>query len=189
MRFEATVSLVHRVARVFCGFSIFLAAAGAVHAADDPIIISYGPLTGLNMTITGASLGTTSTVDFKVTDQNGNAFVGLASQGTLQVTIAELFPGTDGDPPEWHNYNNRVDTPTGAGPGTQATIIPTTDSGGKLVDHFDGTYTYTFGKDLTAVTTPVAVPFNPALTHRIGIAGLNGTATGVVTAVRSLPKV
>ena len=149
---------------------MLLVAAGAP-AADDVVIINYGPVTALNITITGASLGSTSTADFKVTDQNGNGFVGLASQGTLEVTLAQLVPGSNGDPPEWLNYFNRKQTPTpGVGPGTQPTINGATDSGGTLHDHGDGTYTYTFGTNITAVTTPIPVSFDPTLTHRIAIA-------------------
>ena len=170
MRFEAVSSFCRGFLSTLFGVAISIATFAAAAASNDVIIINYGPLTALNMTITGASLGSTSTVDFKVADQDGNAFVGLTSRGVLQVTIAELIPGTDGDPPEWHNYNNRVETPTGVGPGTQPTVLPTTDSGGTLVDHYDGTYTYTFGVDITAVTMPVAVPFDPTLTHRIAIA-------------------
>ena len=29
-------------------------------------------------------------------------------------------------------------------------------TGGKLADHGDGTYTYTFGTNITAITTPIA---------------------------------
>jgi OmcA/MtrC family decaheme c-type cytochrome len=169
MRFDAVASLYRGLLSGLC--AVLLVAATAASAADsDVVIINYGPLTSLNMTITGASLGSTSKVDFKVTDQNGNAFVGLASFGTLQVTIAQLVPGTDGNPPEWHNYANRVQTPNGSGTGTQPTVIPTTDPGGSLADHGDGTYTYTLGTNVTAVTTPVAVPFDPTLTHRVTVA-------------------
>lgn len=142
--------------------------AGAAALADT--IINYGPLTALNVTITGAQLGSTSTVDFTVTDQNGNGFVGLPGS-TLEVTLAKLMPGNDGDPPEWQSYINTTQKPTpGVGPGTQDTIVAKTDSGGSLADHGDGTYTYTFGTNVTAVTSPLAVSFAPTLTHRIAIA-------------------
>ena len=45
-----------------------------------------------------------------------------------------------------------------------------TDSGGKLANHGDGSYTYTFGTNITTVTTPLAVPFVPTFTHRVAIA-------------------
>src|SRR6478735_5140713 len=89
----------------------------------------------------------------------------------LQVTVAQLQPGHDGDPAEWQNYINQIETPAaGVGIGTQPTVQAKTDSGGKLANHFDGTYTYTFGTNIAAVTTPIAVPFVPTLTHRVTIA-------------------
>lgn len=169
MRSDAVVAFCRRVSSFVLGAALLLAGGGAA-GADDTVIVSYGPLTSLKVTITGASLGSTSTVDFKVTDQNNNAFVGLAYLSTVQVTIAKLAPGTDGDPPEWRSYANRVQTPNGSGVGTQPTVIPTTDQGGTLVDHGDGSYTYTLGTNVTAVTTPIVVPFEPTLTHRVTVA-------------------
>ena len=56
---------------------ILLTASTTAVGADDIIIINYGPVTALTITISGASIGTTSTVDFKVVDQDGSGFVGL----------------------------------------------------------------------------------------------------------------
>ena len=154
--------------RALATFLILLTASTSAFGADD-VIINYGPVTALTITITGASVGSTSTIDFKVADQDGSGFVGLPVSA-LEVTAAQLQPGHDGSPDAWQSYINRVKTPTpGVGPGTVSTIIATTDSGGKLVDHFDGTYTYTFGTNLSAVTKPKAVAFVPTLTHRVGI--------------------
>jgi OmcA/MtrC family decaheme c-type cytochrome len=149
---------------------ILLTASTTAVGADDIIIVNYGPVTALTITISGASIGSTSTVDFKVVDQDGSGFVGLPVSA-LQVTLAQLQPGHDGNPAEWQSYINTTETPAaGVGIGTQPTVQSKTDSGGKLVDHGDGTYTYTFGTNITAVTTPIAVPFVPTLTHRVAIA-------------------
>ncbi len=152
-------------------FSVILGLlATLVPASADDVFISYGPLTSLNLTISQVSLGSPSTVDFKLVDQNGNGYVGLPAS-TLEVTLAKLMPGHDGDPPLWQSYINTTQKPTpGLGPGTQTTIIATTDSGGTLADHDDGTYTYTFGTDVTAVKSPLAVSYDPTLTHRVAIA-------------------
>jgi OmcA/MtrC family decaheme c-type cytochrome len=147
-----------------------LTASTTAIGADDIIIINYGPVTALTITISGASIGSTSTVDFKVVDQDGSGFVGLPVSA-LQFTLAQLQPGHDGNPAEWQSYINTTETPAaGVGIGTQTTVQSRTDQNGKLVDHFDGTYTYTFGTNISAVTTPIAVPFVPTLTHRVAIA-------------------
>jgi OmcA/MtrC family decaheme c-type cytochrome len=171
MRDFDALSFFRRALCLLLGFTALLTTGSATAATnDDYTIINYGPLTALNISITGASLGTTSTVDFSVTDQNGNAFGGLPVSA-LEVTLAKLVPGTDGDPPRWQSYINSLDTPTpGVGPGTQPTINGGRDSGGSLADHGNGTYTYTFGTHINAVTTPIPVSFAPNLTHRIAIA-------------------
>lgn len=148
----------------------FPPASTASFAADDTIIINYGPITALTITISSATIGAPSTVNFKVVDQDGSGFVGMPVSA-LQFTAAQLQPGHDGGAAEWQSYINTTETPAaGVGTGTQTTVQSKTDSGGKLVDHGDGTYTYTFGTDLTAVTTPIAVPFVPTFTHRVAIA-------------------
>ena len=75
---------------------------------------------------------------------------------------------------------------------------PSTDNTGTLVDHGDGSYTYTFYRDITAVQSQLAgmtvsppnniadlgdVSYNASLTHRVTIA-LSGSApaTGSNTA-------
>lgn len=122
-------------------------------------------VTAVTLTITGASLGSTSTVDFKAEDQNGNGFIGIPASA-LEVTIAQLVPGTDGNTDHWQNYNNGA---VGVGNDPSA-IVAKTDSGGSLFNNGDGTYEYTFGVDVTNDKTPVDVPFDPSLTHRIAIA-------------------
>jgi OmcA/MtrC family decaheme c-type cytochrome len=128
-----------------------------------------GEVTALSMTITGATLGSPSTVDFKLANQHEAGYTGLPASA-LEVTIAKLVPGTDGDPDSWQSYINITQAPNGTGAGTTPTIVATTDTGGSLADHGDGSYTYTFGTNLSAVTSPLAVSFDPALTHRIALA-------------------
>ena len=135
-----------------------------------PITVNPGTIKSLTVTISGASLGATSTVNFQVLDQNGNGFIGLPAN-YIELTIAQLVPGTNGNDNAWQSYINVTANPTpGLGIGTQPTVEATTDSGGTLVDNKNGTYVYTLGTNITAVTTPVAVAYNAALTHRIAIA-------------------
>lgn len=151
-------------------FGAIFTAFGVRGSTQEEDTVSCVPATSLSLTITGATLGPVSTVDFTLVDQTGASYLRLPAS-TLEVTLAKLVPGTDGEPDEWQSYINTTQTPTpGVGPGTEPTIIAKTDSGGSLVDHGDGTYTYTFGTDVTAVTSPRAVSFDPSLTHRIAIA-------------------
>lgn len=122
----------------------------------------------LHITITNASIAASSTVAFTVTDpdRNNEPVTGLPAS-TLEVIIAKLVPGTNGDADHWQNYINHVVQPYTSG--QQAEVQPESDRGGSLADHGDGTYTYTFGTDLINVTQPVAVPFQADLVHRVAI--------------------
>ncbi len=128
-----------------------------------------GSATSLQVEVTGVTIGQPSTVAFKVTDQEGYGYAGIPV-AALQVTVAQLVPGSNGDTSHWQNYINKVEQPDGVGPGTVPQVQATTDSGGTLTDNADGTYVYTFGTDLTQVATPVAVTFDSKLTHRVALA-------------------
>ncbi|MGA9335590.1 MAG: OmcA/MtrC family decaheme c-type cytochrome [Rudaea sp.] len=129
-----------------------------------------GSVTALTLKITSATLGTTSTVNFSAVDQSGNGFIGIPASA-LEVTLAKLIPGSNGDNNAWQSYINAQVMPTaGLGSGTQPAIQATTDKGGSLVNNGDGTYTYTFGTNVANVATPISVPFDPTLTHRVAIA-------------------
>ncbi|WP_435099468.1 OmcA/MtrC family decaheme c-type cytochrome [Arhodomonas sp. AD133] len=125
----------------------------------------------LNANITDVTIDSAPVVDFTVTDEHGFPFTGL-EPGDPRFTIAKLVPGTGGDTDRWQSYINRLESPDGVGPGTEDKVQATTDGGGRLVNHGDGTYTYTFGTNIADVTDPVtgkAIPFEPDLTHRVGM--------------------
>jgi OmcA/MtrC family decaheme c-type cytochrome len=119
-------------------------------------------------------------VDFTVTDQNGNPAEGIAS-GVVWFTFAKLVPNTDplvnGGLPYWQSYVNRVEDVADNDPGEGSDVLDlsiqaTTDSGfsgGSHVETAPGVYQYTFGTDVTNVTTPIAVAWEPSLTHRVGL--------------------
>jgi OmcA/MtrC family decaheme c-type cytochrome len=120
----------------------------------------------LSVTISGPPV-----VKFQLTDQNGAFLQGLPA-ADLGWVIAQLVPGQNGTASQWNSYIYGVVTPAGcpagvtacdSAPQTQAT----TESGatGTLVDNGDGTYQYTFKKD---ITTDPNVVYNAALTHRVG---------------------
>jgi OmcA/MtrC family decaheme c-type cytochrome len=183
-----------------------IAAAAAVWADLQPTV-----------TITSVTIHSPPVVNFMVTDPFGNPVVGLgnttktstatvASYGNLAFSIAKLVPGLVGAPSKWVSYIvTTVPTTTSAA----APSRPSTDNTGTLVDHGDGTYTYTFYRDITTMQSQLAgmtvsppnniadlgdVSYNPALTHRVtialsGSAPATGTNTpdGSTSAVASVP--
>ncbi len=108
-------------------------------------------------------------VDFTLVDQDGYAFSNLPQ---ASFTLAKLNPGTDGDTASWQSYINRMETPTaGSWPGTDPRIQATAESSGAgtLENNGDGTYRYTFAANLTSIAEPLAVTYDPDLTHRVGM--------------------
>lgn len=156
--------------------------------------------------ITGATMGTASTVSFKVTDQKGTPIKGLGfttqnstakypSFPSLGFAVAKLVPGTNGSPSKWVDYIVLTAPKT-----ADTAAIPrlaSYENYGTLQDNGDGSYRYTFRWDLTQVqsivdglsyTAPKSkadlgdVSFQPTLTHRMGIfIGGNAPGTGTVT--------
>lgn len=134
--------------------------------------------------VTGVTINSPPVVNFKVADNNGRGVVGLTASN-LRFIIAKLVPGTGGSPDTWQSYINTTEEPAtklsggqnnNVGPGGTPKLAKatqaTTESNGTLVDNGDGTYTYTFATDVTAVKDPVtgaAIAYNPALTHRLAI--------------------
>jgi OmcA/MtrC family decaheme c-type cytochrome len=116
--------------------------------------------TSLIMTITSASIASPPVVNFTVTNEGGFAYPGLKSTD-LRFNIAKLNPGTNGNPSTWQDYIVRASG--GVLQGSQER-----DSSGylwgSLVDHNDGTYTYTFASDITAPAFPGTCPVNPCET-------------------------
>ncbi|MBI5259887.1 MAG: OmcA/MtrC family decaheme c-type cytochrome [Burkholderiales bacterium] len=142
-------------------------------------------------------------VHFSLTDQDGNAIIGfgstsksstatLASYPNLAFSMAKLVPGTNGSPSKWVSYIvTTVPTTTAAAAPTR----PSTDNTGTLVDNKNGTYAYTFYRDVTKIKDQVAamtvtgvnnkadlgdLTFEPNLTHRLTIQ-ISGNAPGTGT--------
>jgi OmcA/MtrC family decaheme c-type cytochrome len=156
--------------------SLLAVAVGGCGDGDDGDTGPAGPpgpaapvsATSLDMRITGVTIQSPLVVDFSVTNQDDAPFTGLTT-GDLRFTVAKLMPGSLGNPSSWQNYINQEETAE-VGPGTGNTALQATrENSGTLVDHGDGTYTYTFATDITNVTTPVAVPYDPTLTHRVAV--------------------
>jgi OmcA/MtrC family decaheme c-type cytochrome len=156
--------------------------------------------------ITGVSIASPPVVNFQITDANGRGIKGLGftSQtstakypglSNLAFTLAKLVPGTNGSPSKWVSYVVTSSPTTTAG---ELPARPTSDNIGTLVDNGDGTYKYTFYRDITKVKDLVAaatytgvnkaadlgdLTYDPTLVHRLAIqVGGNARGTGTNTA-------
>lgn len=168
-------------------------------------------------------------VKFTVTDENGNPLIGLGGQSltaanntnglphtnyNLAFTLAKLVTVTGG-PSKWVTY--LVTSPQKAGTAggvvnggvTWLGNFPQQDREGTLVDNGDGTYQYTFFRDITQTATIVAAladdpakykytddlgdtSYDASLTHRLGIilsGSQPGTGTATPDAVQVVPPV
>ena len=148
-----------------------------------------------DISVTLSSTNGKPVVKFKVTDQNGNPIIGLGGQSVspsaafglpsnfnLSFTLAKLVPGTNGSPAKWVNYGVIKPAAVGASlpaasavtagttvSGTPITWVgtyPSADTQGTLVDNGDGTYQYTFLRDITQVQSIV---------QNIGLSGYEGS--------------
>jgi OmcA/MtrC family decaheme c-type cytochrome len=113
-----------------------------------------------------------TTVFFKLFD-NGAALA-LVPPASIRFTLAKLVPPpTAGDSSFWQSYINTIEQADGNGPGTvnqvQATSERANTQGGVFIDYQDGSYSYRFSFDIRNVTSPIPVPFDPALTHRVAM--------------------
>jgi OmcA/MtrC family decaheme c-type cytochrome len=142
--------------------------------------------TAISGTITGVKISGQPVVNFQLVDGNGAPLTGLPA-ADIGFVIAKLTPGTNGTSSQWTSYIYHTVTPNGCPTGatscdTAATTQPTTESGatGTLVDKGDGSYVYTFAKNIT--TDPI-VTYDATLTHRVGfeIRGLAQANNGAYT--------
>lgn len=169
------------------------------------------------VTVTSVTIASPPVVNFAVTDANGNAVVGLGNKSqastarvagltNLRFTLAKLVPSDGTSPSRWVSYlvvkPTTVAQAAGTIPSTESCntektwcgTYPTTDQEGTLVDNGDGTYKYTFYRDITQVANIVAnlpnsgdglkkkgdlddLSYNATLTHRLGIQ-ISGAAPG-----------
>jgi len=111
--------------------------------------------------VTGVVIDSPPVVSFKVIDAAGNGVTGLGVKNTagtalnyLRFSIAKLVPGANGSPDAWVSYM------------VTETSLPLRESNGNLVDNGDGSYVYTFVKDIKTVP---GVTYDGTLTHRVAI--------------------
>lgn len=128
---------------------------------------TYAEADSVRASITSVEVGDTVQVSFQVTDDDGIALTGLTS-GNVRFHLAKLVPAANGDGSYWQSYINRLKTPN-VNPDNPPAVQATSERGGALTDHGDGTYTYTMNTDPRSVTSPLAVSYESNLTHRVGI--------------------
>jgi OmcA/MtrC family decaheme c-type cytochrome len=106
-------------------------------------------------------------VNFKVRDSAGKAITGLTT-GQLRFTIAKLVDSTNNSPTQWVSY---IVASTAGVPSR-----PTTENvAANLIDNKDGSYTYTFSRDITGpYQGQISTWFNGAATRGV-------TSNGVTT--------
>src|SRR5215831_327931 len=136
-------------------------------------------------TVLGVSIASPPVVTFQVTDDTGRAVVGLgnttksstatvASLPNLSFALAKMVPGTNGSSSRWVNYIVTTVPATSTPKDSSGNYIiygqrPGTDNTGTLVDNGDGTYKYTFYRDITKVKDVVAAaPVNTASGYDAG---------------------
>jgi OmcA/MtrC family decaheme c-type cytochrome len=178
--------------------------------------------TEFNAKITGVTIASPPVVNFQVVDQNGNPLAGLglatkasnasvARYQNIAFSMAKLVPGpagavagTNGGPSKWVSYIvTTTPTPTAAATATR----PSTDSNGTLVDNGNGTYKYTFFRDITQVKAQVGamtltgvnraadlgdLTYDPNAVHRVAMSisgNVPGTGTNTANEVQVVPAV
>ena len=160
-------------------------------------------VTSVAVPSTGADAGK-PVVKFKLATTDGLPIVGygqtsksatatVASYPNLAFSLAKMVPSPDArEPSKWVNYIvTTVPTTTAAAAPTR----PSTDNTGTLVDNKDGTYQYTFYRNVVAMKDTVAgmtvsapnnkadlgdLTYEPNLAHRLSIQ-LSGNAPGTGT--------
>jgi len=129
--------------------------------------------TNMSAVIAGAEVAAdgSTTITFSIDNGTGYPFVGLTTSN-IRFTFAQLRPAdpVTGESTNWLSYVNRVEsapTDPNLGSGTVDMVQATYERDGTFVDNGDGTYSYTFAVNPTAVTTPLAVTYDADYTHRV----------------------
>ncbi|MBI4774805.1 MAG: OmcA/MtrC family decaheme c-type cytochrome [Deltaproteobacteria bacterium] len=125
-------------------------------------------------------VGGATTINFRLF--NAGQPLAFVAPSNIRFTLAQLNPAANGNASFWQSYINVIETPD-VGPGTtdqvQASSERTSTQGGVFVDNQDGSYSYTFSFDIQNVTSPVAVAYNPALTHRVAMQTTENTDNAI----------
>jgi OmcA/MtrC family decaheme c-type cytochrome len=154
-------------------------------------------------------------VHFSITDLDDNGVIGfgstsktatatVASYPNLSFALAKLVPAQNGSPSKWVNY---IVTSVPSTTSPAAPSRPSTDNTGTLVDYKNGTYAYTFYRDVTTMKATIAgmtvsppndvadlgdLTYEPTAVHRLTIqvsGNAPGTGTNTPDGVQIVPPV
>lgn len=120
--------------------------------------------------ITAVTMNSAPTVEFTLKGQTGAGIIRL-DPAVISFTLAKLSSRSGATGPQWVSYINRIQDSGATSPQVlERALQATTESGsaGTLEELGGGAYRYTFATDPSAVTTPVAVSFEPEAVHRVG---------------------
>ncbi len=159
--------------------------------------------------IGGVGVSSPAQVAFSIADANNNPIIGWGSKAqsstqsvatypNLAFALAKLVPPSNGSPSKWVSYmvtNVPAKNATTGVVAAQVPSRPTTDNTGTLGDNKNGTYLYTFWRDITKIKDQVAsltdatgsnkadlgdLTYEPNAVHRLTLA-LSGNAPGTGT--------
>ena len=128
----------------------------------DDLALIYAIGKPLVVDITNVTVSNPTVIDFTVSTQQGATVLGVGTaegrdQGSVRGMFAKLIP-TGATRSRWVSY---INDPTPVPPPLHAYRET-----GTVVDNTDGSYTFTYTTDMMNVTDPVAVSWEPTLTHR-----------------------
>ncbi|MGS0680445.1 OmcA/MtrC family decaheme c-type cytochrome [Shewanella sp. 125m-7] len=110
------------------------------------------------------------TVDFDLENKEGVGLHGLSAENEyhdFRFSLAQLKTNDGSDLKQWISLLN--DATNDAGTTFEQGFEQIKNCAECLVDHKDGTYTYTFNTNLTTAVDPAGVVFDASLTQRIAI--------------------
>lgn len=110
------------------------------------------------------------TVNFDLENKQGIGLYGLSAENEyhdFRFSLAQLKTNQASDLKQWISLLN--DATNDAGTTFEQGFEQIKNCAECLVDHKDGTYTYTFSTNLTTVVDPAGVVFDASLTQRIAI--------------------
>ncbi len=124
--------------------------------------------------ITDVTVSSPPVAEFTLETQGGAAVTGLDVESVEFTFVKLVVPSDPTLRSYWVSYVNQFENALPANETASPNVLEkalqvANDIGGTLVDNGDGSYEYTFSTDVTNVTSPVPVAYEPTLTHRAGL--------------------
>jgi len=121
----------------------------------------------LKVTINSITIPTTGkpVIAFKVTDMNSSDSISGLPPATMRFALLKLVPSATKGNDTWVSYMAANATSTA---GTETAAAAATATNGALVDNGDGSYVYTFAKNV-ADAANAGTTYDPAATHRFAM--------------------